>query len=98
MSTKINTIRPIDLTQYNMMIPKDKLPQRPWEKNYNSDKYGVVAMNRYGNKAEIQEMAKLLSQSKTAEAKGDEETSMIKNKKKPYFPVASFWGLEDWWI
>ena len=45
MSTKINTIRPIDLTQYNnMMIPKDKLPQRPWEKNYNSDKYGVVAI------------------------------------------------------
>ena len=100
MSTKINTIRPIDLTQYNnMMIPKDKLPQRPCEENSNSnEKYNIVAMNRDGNKAEIQEMAKLLSQSKTAEAKGDEETSIIKNKKKPYFPVASFWGLEDGWI
>jgi len=30
MNNKINTIRPIDLTQYpNMMIPKDRLPQRP---------------------------------------------------------------------
>ena len=46
-----------------LMIPKDKLPQRYWEENYNSDEnFGIVAMNRDGNKAEIQEMAKLLSQ------------------------------------
>ncbi len=66
MNNKINTIRPIDLTQYpNKMISKDKLPQRPWEKNYNSDnEFGIVAMNRDGNKAEIQKMANLLSQSK----------------------------------
>ena len=68
MSNKINTIRPIDLTQYpnKMMIPKERLPQRPWERNYNTnEKFGIVAMNRDGNRAEIQEMAKLFSKSKT---------------------------------
>ena len=66
MSNKINTIRPIDLTQYpNKMIPKDRLPQRPWERNYNTnEKFDIVAINRDGNRAEIQEMAKLFSKSK----------------------------------
>ena len=65
MNNKINTIRPIDLTQHNMMIPKDRLPQRHFDENYNpNEKFGIVAMNRDGNKAEIQKFAKLLSQSK----------------------------------
>lgn len=61
-----------------MMIPKDKLPQRHFDENYNSDgKYNIVAMNRDANKAEIQEMAKLLSQSKTAEAKEDKKIKVV---------------------
>lgn len=66
-----------------MMIPKDKLPQRHFDENYNSDgKYNIVAMNRDANKAEIQEMAKLLSQSKTAEAKEDKKIKVVSTAAK----------------
>lgn len=66
-----------------LMIPKDKLPQRYWEENYNSDEnFGIVAMNRDGNKAEIQEMAKLISQSKTAEAKEDKKIKVVSTAAK----------------
>jgi len=66
-----------------IMIPKDKLPQRPCEENSNSnEKYNIVAMNRDGNKAEIQEMAKLLSQSKSAEAKEDKKIKVVSTAAK----------------
>jgi len=64
------------------MIPKDKLPQRSCGENYNSDEFGVVAMNRDGNKAEIQEMAKLLSQSKTPETKKDKKVKVVSTAAK----------------
>ena len=64
-------------------IPKDKLPQRPFDENYNpNEKFGIVAMNRDGNKAEIQEMAKLFSQSKTAEAKEDKKIKVVSTAAK----------------
>ena len=65
-----------------IMIPKDKLPKRPFDQNYNSDEYGVIAMNRDGNKADIQEMAKLLSQSKTAETNEDKKIKVVSTAAK----------------
>ena len=66
-----------------MMIPKDRLPQRSWEENYNSDeKYNIVAMNRDGNKAEIQEMANFISQAKTTDAKEDKKIKVVSTAAK----------------
>ena len=65
-----------------IMIPKDKLPKRPFDQNYNSDEYGVIAMNRDGNKADIQEMAKLLSQSKTTETNEDKKIKVVSTAAK----------------
>lgn len=66
-----------------IIIPKDRLPQRPWEENYNSDgKYNIVAMNRDGNKAKIQEMAKLISQSKTADTKDEKKIKVVSTAAK----------------
>ena len=66
-----------------MMIPKDKLPQRHFDENYNSDgKYNIVAMNRDGNKAKIQEMAKLISQSKTADTKDEKKIKVVSTAAK----------------
>jgi len=96
MNNNINVIRPIDLTQYNgiRMISKDRLPQRPWEKNYNSkNQFGIVAMNRDANKAEIQEMAKLFSQSKVDVIKNQDFVKKY-DIEFPYKPVVA-WGIED---
>ena len=101
MNKKINTIRPIDLTQYNsnIMIPKDRLPKRHFDIKHNpNEKFEVVAINRDGNKADIQEMAKLLTQSKSENTQkaNSNYTKNILLKGNPYLPVASFWGIENW--
>ncbi len=64
MHTRINNLKPTDLTQYNMMLPKDKLPQ--YENIDKTPNYtnNSISRNVYDNKAKLQEAANTLEDKK----------------------------------
>lgn len=66
-----------------LTIQKDQLPKRHFDYQYSpNDKFGVVAMNADANKAELQEMAKIISQSKEEELTEDKKIKVVSTAAK----------------
>ena len=87
-----------DFPRNRPMIPKDKLPKRPFIFN----DHNIIANNQVSGNKEVEEFKKILAQSSS---KKTEETNIATNytkselpKEKLNIPFASFWGIEDGWL
>ena len=79
MSSRINNLEVGYSTQHPlMMIPKDKLPKRPFDQHLPSpttEKNKIIAMNRDGNKAEIQQASNFIAQCEGSESQENDENN-----------------------
>ena len=82
MINKINNTDNFDYSKYNSMFPKEKLPQ--FEKitiKPNNTASDIIA-NKENNKTDIQEMAKLLTESKSTETSENKKVKVISTAAK----------------
>ncbi len=82
MNTRINNLKPTDLTQYNMMLPKDKLPQ--YENIDKTPNYtnNSISRNVYDNKAKIQEAANYVAQTEAANTPKNKKVKVVSTAAK----------------
>ena len=97
MINRVNSLNKYNYSIYKSMFPKEKIPLY---ENINSTSNNSISMNIDANKAQIQELAKIVSQAKVKENKESiidkNHTQKVLLKRNHYIPIASFWGIEDW--
>ena len=103
MVLNVNDLVKFDLSKYKMILDNQKKQQNEKDLSENKNPFGTMNFislnNKDANKAQIQELAKIVSQAKVKENKESiidkNHTQKVLLKRNHYIPIASFWGIED---